>query len=108
METVQRSKPLKSSCKKTPSLNRVLWRLNELNQVKNLGTRTEPMKIKNQVREHREKKEITQEQLSRELDVSRQTVNSIENGKYNPSLELALKIAEAFNTEVEKIFQLEK
>ncbi|AOV94721.1 hypothetical protein AQV86_02235 [Nanohaloarchaea archaeon SG9] len=66
------------------------------------------MKIKNQVREHREKKEITQEQLSRELDVSRQTVNSIENGKYNPSLELALKIAEAFNTEVEKIFQLEK
>jgi len=64
------------------------------------------MKIKNQVREHREKKEITQEQLSRELDVSRQTVNSIENGKYNPSLELALKIAEAFNTEVEKIFQL--
>jgi len=66
------------------------------------------MKIKNQVREHRERKEITQEQLSRELDVSRQTVNSIENGKYNPSLELALKIAEAFNTEVEKIFQLEK
>ena len=66
------------------------------------------MKIKNQVREHREKKEITQEQLSRELDVSRQTVNSIENGKYNPSLELALKMAEAFDTEVEEIFQLEK
>jgi putative transcriptional regulator len=41
------------------------------------------------------------------MDVSRQTINAIETGKYDPSLELALKLAEYFDTSVEEIFGLE-
>jgi putative transcriptional regulator len=42
--------------------------------------------------------------LAGELGVSRQTVNAIENGKYDPSLELALRLADFFDTEPEKLF----
>jgi putative transcriptional regulator len=66
------------------------------------------MEIKNQVRKFREEKDITQEELAKELDVSRQTINAIETGKYNPSLELALEVANFFNTEVEEVFCLEE
>lgn len=66
------------------------------------------MEIKNQLKEYRKEKDITQAELAKKLDVSRQTVNAIETDKYNPSLELALKIAETFNTKVENIFKLEK
>lgn len=65
------------------------------------------MEIENQLKVFRAKKEITQAELARELDVSRQTINAIETGKYDPSLELALKIADFFDTEVEKIFRPE-
>lgn len=54
------------------------------------------------------KNQITQEGLARELDVSRQTINAIENGKFNPSVKLALLIAEFFKCNVETIFYLEK
>lgn len=47
---------------------------------------------------------MTQQQLADKLGVSRNTINSIENGKYLPSLELALKIAQYFNTSVESVF----
>lgn len=47
---------------------------------------------------------MTQQQLADKLGVSRNTINSIENGKYLPSLELALKIAHYFNTSVESVF----
>lgn len=47
---------------------------------------------------------MTQQQLADELGVSRNTINSIENGKYLPSLELALNIAQYFNTSVESVF----
>lgn len=66
------------------------------------------MEIKNSLKDYRKKQDITQAELAKELDVSRQTVNAIETGKYNPSLELALKIAETYDTEVEKIFKLKK
>ncbi|MEH6944101.1 helix-turn-helix transcriptional regulator [Bacillus sp. JJ722] len=50
----------------------------------------------------------TQEQLSEKLGVSRQTIISIENGRYNPSLELAYKIAKLFQQSIEDVFIFEK
>lgn len=64
--------------------------------------------MKNELKVFRAKKDITQKELATEMDVSRQTINAIETGKYNPSLELALKLAEYFETSVEEIFSLEK
>ena len=49
-------------------------------------------------------KGITQDELAQSLGVSRQTVNAIEKGKYNPSLDLAFKLAEYFETTIESIF----
>ena len=49
-------------------------------------------------------KGITQEDLAQALGVSRQTINAIEKGKYNPSLELAFKLASYFETTIEEIF----
>lgn len=66
------------------------------------------MSIENDLKVFRAKKDITQKQLAVELEVSRQTINAIETGKYSPSLELALKIAEFFDSDVEEIFQLQE
>jgi putative transcriptional regulator len=65
------------------------------------------MEIENHVKKYRKQEDITQAELAKEVDVSRQTINAIETGKYDPSLELALKIAGFFDTEVEEIFNLE-
>ena len=62
--------------------------------------------MKNRVRELRKDKNLRQEDLANQLQVTRQTIIAIENSKYNPSLELALKMARFFNTPVEEIFQL--
>ncbi|MFB6182419.1 MAG: helix-turn-helix transcriptional regulator [Candidatus Magasanikbacteria bacterium] len=64
--------------------------------------------MENELKVFRAKENITQKELATEMDVSRQTINAIETGKYNPSLELALKMAEYFETSVEEIFSLEK
>ena len=64
------------------------------------------MKIENKLKKLRKKEDLTQADLAKELDVSRQTVNAIETGKYDPSLELALKTAEFFEAQVEEIFEL--
>jgi putative transcriptional regulator len=61
----------------------------------------------NKVKEVRIAKEMTQQELADLLGVSRQTIFSIETGKYVPSTILALKIAKAFNKSVEKLFELE-
>lgn len=66
------------------------------------------MGIENRLKKFRTDKDITQAQLAEEVGVSRQTINAIETGKYDPSLELALKIAEFFDTEVETIFSLKQ
>ncbi|MHA7963729.1 helix-turn-helix transcriptional regulator [Paenibacillus sp. CAU 1782] len=50
----------------------------------------------------------TQENLSEQVGVSRQTIISIENGRYNPSLELAYKIAKAFHCKIEDVFIFEE
>lgn len=52
-------------------------------------------------------KDITQEDLANKIGVSRQTINSIEKGKYTPSTILALKISRFFDTTVNDVFELE-
>jgi putative transcriptional regulator len=49
--------------------------------------------------------EMTQQQLADHVGVTRQTINAIEAGKYSPSLEVAFRIAEAFGTPVDDVFQ---
>ena len=60
----------------------------------------------NKLKEFREKKGLSQEKLAEISEVSRQTIISIENGKYTPSLPLALKFAGIFSCRVEDIFRL--
>ena len=60
--------------------------------------------MKNRVRELREAKGLTQEQLAKKMGVSRQTIISIETGRYNPSLILAHRIACEFGNYIEDIF----
>lgn len=64
--------------------------------------------MKNNIRELRKKLGFRQEDLSTALRVTRQTINAIENNKYNPSLELAMKLARLLNTTVEDLFILEE
>lgn len=60
--------------------------------------------MKNRIRELRETYAITQDELAKKCDVSRQTVISLEKGKYNPSIILAHRIAKIFKTTIEDIF----
>ncbi|HZX46672.1 MAG TPA: helix-turn-helix transcriptional regulator [Clostridia bacterium] len=60
--------------------------------------------MKNRVRELREAKGLTQEQLAKKMGVSRQTIISIETGRYNPSLILAHGLAREFGKHIEDIF----
>lgn len=64
------------------------------------------MKLKNRLRVLRAEKEISQKELADEIGVSRQTINSIEKGKFNPSVVTALKMAEYFGVDVEAVFQI--
>ena len=64
--------------------------------------------MENTVREERNSKQLTQTQLAESIGVSRQTIFSIETGKYVPSVVLALKLAKEFGKTVEEIFRLEK
>ena len=66
------------------------------------------MYLKNKLDELRKLNGLTQEEFAKELRVSRQTVSAIENGKYNPSLELAFEVALYFNMTLEEIFTYEK
>jgi putative transcriptional regulator len=64
--------------------------------------------VKNKLKVARAEQEITQEQLAQKIGVSRQTINSIEKGKYVPSTILALKISRLFSKRVDELFLLEK
>ena len=64
--------------------------------------------IRNLVRQHRLLKSMTQQELADQLGVTRQTVLSIEKGKYTPSVALALCLAEVFDVSVETLFQRNK
>ncbi|MGX7145240.1 helix-turn-helix transcriptional regulator [Facklamia languida] len=60
--------------------------------------------MKNRLEEIRKQQNMTQEELASVLEVSRQTIGSLEKGKYNPSILLAFKIARYFNLRIEDIF----
>ena len=64
--------------------------------------------MKNNLRVQRAIKNITQAELAELISVSRQTINTIESGKYVPSTVLALKMAKVFGVPVEQIFNLEE
>jgi putative transcriptional regulator len=60
------------------------------------------------LREWRAKRDLNQGELAKLASVSRQTINSIETGKYEPSLTLALKLAKVFDCRVEDLFSLDR
>ncbi|MCI6331191.1 MAG: helix-turn-helix transcriptional regulator [Lachnospiraceae bacterium] len=64
--------------------------------------------MNNRIEEIRNAKGIKQEELSKMLGVSRQTISSLENGRYNPSIILAFKIAKLFDMAIEEIFIYEE
>ena len=64
--------------------------------------------MKNRVEQLRKEKGLNQEEFARLLRVSRQTISSIERGKYNPSLDLAFDIADFFGLTIEEIFEYER
>jgi putative transcriptional regulator len=64
--------------------------------------------MKNRVRELREKQGWSQGELAEKLAVSRQTVNAIETGKYDPSLPLAFKLSRLFGPRIETLFEFEE
>jgi len=64
--------------------------------------------MKNKIRELRKLHDFRQEDLATLLGVTRQTINAIENEKYNPTLELAMKLAVLLRTTVEELFTLER
>ena len=60
--------------------------------------------MKNRIEEIRRKRDIRQEEFAKCMGVSRQTISSLENGRYNPSIMLAYKIAKCFCMSIEEIF----
>ncbi|WP_143321441.1 helix-turn-helix transcriptional regulator [Clostridium sp. HBUAS56010] len=63
--------------------------------------------MRNKIKELRKQTGLRQEDMAKELGVTRQTINAIENNKYNPTLELAMKLAKLLKTPVEEIFELD-
>lgn len=64
--------------------------------------------MKNRLEELRHERGMTQEELADALEVSRQTVGSLENGRYNPSILLAFKAVRLFHTTIEEVFLYEE
>ncbi len=66
------------------------------------------MKLRNYLKVWRAKRNITQADLAKKVGLSRQTINSIEKGKFIPSVLSAMKIAKFFETNIEEIFYMEE
>ena len=64
--------------------------------------------MKNNIKKLRNEMKISQKDLAESLNVSRQTINAIETGKFDPSLTLTIKITRFFNKDLEEIFLMEK
>lgn len=64
--------------------------------------------MKNRIEEIRNLRGIRQEELARQLGVSRQTISSLENGRYNPSILLAYRISRYFDMSIEEVFIFEE
>ncbi|EDU38688.1 helix-turn-helix transcriptional regulator [Clostridium sporogenes] len=63
--------------------------------------------MKNRIKEFRKRLGYRQEDLAIKMNVTRQTINAIENNKYNPTLELAMKLARFLETSVEELFLID-
>ena len=63
--------------------------------------------MKNRIKVFRAMHDMTQEELADAIRVTRRTINSIERGKYNPSIEVAYRIAKTFNVTIEEVFCFE-
>lgn len=66
------------------------------------------IELKNRIENIRKEKNIRQEDFAKSMGVSRQTISSLENGRYNPSLLLAYKIAKYFGITIEDVFLFEE
>lgn len=66
------------------------------------------MRLKTRIRELRARDRLSQEELAQRVGVRRETIGNLENGRYNPSLKLAMDIAQVFGTTVEDIFTFEE
>jgi putative transcriptional regulator len=64
--------------------------------------------VRNKIEELRRARGVRQEELARAMGVSRQTISSLENGRYNPSIMLAHKIARYFGMTIEEVFVFEE
>ena len=64
--------------------------------------------MNNNIRSLRETQNLTQQDLADQLGVSRQTIISLENGRYNPSIMLAYRISKIFNLSIEEVFLFEQ
>ena len=64
--------------------------------------------MKNRIEEIRTERGIRQEELAKQMGVSRQTISSLENGRYNPSIMLAYRIAKFFDMTIEEVFIFEE
>ena len=64
--------------------------------------------MKNRIEEIRSERGMKQEELAKALGVSRQTISSLENGRYNPSIGLAYKVAKFFGKTIEEVFVFEE
>jgi len=64
--------------------------------------------MKTHVKEYRLKKKLTQEQLAEIVQVRRETIVFLEQGKYNPSLKLAHDVAKALNSKIDELFEFEE
>lgn len=64
--------------------------------------------MKNKIEEIRKERGIRQDELAKYMGVSRQTISSLENGRYNPSITLAYKIAKYFDMTIEDVFVFEE
>ncbi len=75
--------------------------------MRDRGSRKVVIGVRNLVRQLRNERGLTQEDLADRVDVSRQTIISIESGRYNPSIILAYKIARVFGKTIEEVFLCE-
>lgn len=66
------------------------------------------MTVRNNIKQIRIERGIKQIKMAEDLEITRQTMTAIENNKYNPSLELALKIIRYFNVPLQEVFMLEE
>jgi putative transcriptional regulator len=69
---------------------------------------SKPVKMKNRIKEFRARHDLTQEDLANQVDVRRETIGHIEKGRYNLSLLLAWRIAQALESSLEELYQFEE